>query len=184
VGTSVVVRPTIEPVSLGEARAHLRVDSSDTDPTLAGYILAARQWCEAYTRRLFISQTWDCTFDYDWPCKINLPFAPISSVTQVVYIDETNTQQTLAATEYLVAGTADKPYIVPAYDVAWPTVLSVPETVRVRFVGGYGTSMGDVPEPIRMAILLTVELLYDRTPASKELLESARNSLLDPYKVV
>jgi hypothetical protein len=43
--------------------------------------------------------------------------------------------------------------------------------------------MGDVPEPIRMAILLQAEILYDRNATTKELLEGARNALLDPYKV-
>jgi uncharacterized phiE125 gp8 family phage protein len=190
VGTFVVVKPTTEPVSVGEARSHLRLDTSDTDALLAGYLLAARMHAENHCRRVFMSQTWDTTFDYDWPqikneYRLDFPFGPVRSITQVTYTDEDDVVQTLASTDYLLRGTGEDnlPYIVPAYDVTWPTVLDIPETIRVRFVAGYGTNPGDVPEPIRNAILLHTELLYDRNPQSRSLLEDARDSLLDPYRI-
>lgn len=190
-GTFVVVKPGTEPVSLGEARAHLRLDTTDTDAMIAGYVLAGRQYAENYTRRLLMQQTWETTFDFNWPqigneVRLDLPFSPVSQVSQVTYVDESGVTQTLSPTQYLARGITGTnfPYIVPAYNVTWPTVRNIPETIRVRFVGGYGTNPGDVPEPIRHAILLHVELLYDRDPPSRELLVSSRDAMLDPYRMV
>jgi uncharacterized phiE125 gp8 family phage protein len=181
----VVTRPTTEPVSLSEARAHLRLDTSDTDAMLAGYIIAARQFAEGYTRRVFLSQTWDVTYDYEWPSRIEFPLAPLISVSQVTYTDPDNIVRTLSPTLYLVRGAGHDalPYIDPAHEATWPEVLAIPESIRVRFVAGYGTNPGDVPEPIRTAILFHVELLYDRNPQAKPLLESARDTMLDQYRV-
>ena len=82
------------------------------------------------------------------------------------------------------SGAESIPYIVPAHDATWPEVLDIPETIRVRFVAGYGTNPGDVPEAIRTAILLHVEQLYDRNPQTGAMLERARDALLDPYRIV
>lgn len=190
-GTYVVVKPGTEPVSLGEARAHLRLDTTDTDAMLAGYIIAARQYAENYTRRLLMQQTWAVTFDYGWPyigeeTRLDLPVSPVSQVSQVTYVDESGVTQTLAAPQYLVRGVGGTnfPYIVPAYNAVWPVVRAIPETIRVQFVGGYGTNPGDVPEPIRHAILFHVELLYDREPGLRDLLERTRDAMLDPYRMV
>jgi uncharacterized phiE125 gp8 family phage protein len=185
-GASVVTKPTIEPVSLAEARAHLRIDTSDNDAALSGYIFAARMWCESYTRRAFMRQTWNLTIDHDWPDCIDLPLQPVSSVSSISYVDSNGDTQTLAADQYTLTGTGADNFarIVPAYDVTWPDLQCVPDAITVQFVAGYGTFTSDVPDPLRMAILLHVEILNDRNPASVGLLESARNALLDPYRVV
>ena len=185
-GTFIVTRPTTEPVSLAEARAHLRLDTTDMDAMLAGYVIAARQYATNYTRNVFLTGTWDVTFDYGWPSRIDFPYTPVQEVMQVSYTDLNNVVQTLSPTEYLLRGASEDslPYVVPAHGVTWPEVLSIPETIRVRFVAGYGTNPGDVPEAIRTAILLHTELLYDRDSTSRALLESARDALLDPYRVM
>lgn len=156
------------------------------DAMLAGYVIAARQHASNYTRHVFLTQTWDVTYDWEWPSTVYFPYSPVQSVMQVSYTDRSDVVQTLPATQYLVRGTgADSlSYVVPAHNVTWPEVLRIPETIRVRFVAGYGTNPGDVPEAIRTAILLHTEILYDRSPQNHALLESARDALLDPYRVM
>jgi uncharacterized phiE125 gp8 family phage protein len=107
------------------------------------------------------------------------------SVSSITYIDANNVVTTLGSSQYLVRGIGgdNLPYVVPAANVTWPEVLGVPETIRMRFVAGYGTNPGDVPEPIRHAILLHTELLYDRNVQARDLLEQARDDLLSPYRV-
>lgn len=190
-GAFVVVKPTTEPVSLGEARAHLRLDTSDTDASLAGYIIAARQYAENYTRQKFMQQTWDVTWDGGWPMvggeyRLDLPFGPVASVSQITYLDTSNVTQTLAATEYLLRGSGSDaiPYIVPNYLSTWPAVLDMDQTIRVRFVAGFGSNPGDTPEAIRQAILMHVEILYDRNPQTRTMLQESRDALLDPYRLV
>lgn len=182
-GASVVTKPTLEPVSVAEARAHLRLDAYESDGVLADYISAARQWAEVYTRRAFISQSWDVTFD-GWASELPLPLAPVASITSVTYYDTAGVLQTLASTQYQTVSLTDFPAIVPAYDVTWPDLRDRREAVTVRFVAGYGATSDAVPQPIRTAILLHVESLYDRNPTSRELLEGTRDALLQPYCVV
>lgn len=185
-GASLITAPVVEPVSLSEAKAHLRQDSSDSDSSLVAYLVASRQFCESYTRRVFKSQTWSATY-HGWPVvgcqyRIDFPLAPVISVSSVTYLDTDGTSQTLASDQYTLngAGPDNIPYITPAYGVTWPSVRCVPDSVTVQFVAGYAS----VPQAIKVAILLNTELLYDRNPAARELLESARNALLDPHRRV
>lgn len=65
--TQLVTEPAMEPVSLDEAKAHLRVDTEDDDAYITGLILAARQVVEDDTRRALLTQSWLLTLDYHWP---------------------------------------------------------------------------------------------------------------------
>lgn len=171
-GLSVVVGPGFEPISLDEAKSHCRITNTAEDGLMAGYILAARQMVEANTRRALVQQTFDYTVDFQWPWRrqfvngcdyasprIELPVAPVLSaadVTAVTYVDQGGTTQTLDPSQYLV--TVDGPVAVidPAYAVCWPTPRWQAATIKVRFKAGYGTTPGDTPEPLRMAMLLTI----------------------------
>jgi uncharacterized phiE125 gp8 family phage protein len=50
--------PAIEPVSLAEAKSWLREDGAEEDELIQALIVAARMTLEAYTRRLFVTQSW------------------------------------------------------------------------------------------------------------------------------
>jgi uncharacterized phiE125 gp8 family phage protein len=180
-GMTLVTSPVAEPVSLSDARAHLRIDDTTADASLIGYITAARQWCEGYTRRVFARQTWEFTLD-EWPCRIDFPLAPVVSVSSITYLDADNTEQTLESDQYVLCGVGPDniPFIVPAYNVTWPSLYSIPEAVTVQFVCGYLP----IPASLKTAILLHTELLFDRNIQNRELIESARNALLDPYRRV
>ena len=53
-----VTAPTEEPVSLAEAKLHLRVDYTNDDVLIGALITAARQHAENDTRRALVTQTW------------------------------------------------------------------------------------------------------------------------------
>src|SRR3990167_7541589 len=86
--------PTEEPLSLEEAKLHLKLDATDDDELVFGLIAAARASAEDYTGRALITQTWQLKIDGDWlevdePCghRIVLPRPPIASVASVQYVD-------------------------------------------------------------------------------------------------
>jgi uncharacterized phiE125 gp8 family phage protein len=54
----------VEPVSLVEAKAHLRVDFSDDDIYILALIKAARGYCEGFSRRAFFTQSWLLALDH------------------------------------------------------------------------------------------------------------------------
>lgn len=192
-GKSLVTAPAAEPVSLVEAKAHLRETTDDNDGLIAGYVLAARQAAEDFTRRKFYTQTWDFSIDRGWPRvrvdgsdrhRIILPLPPLQSVTWVKYYDSAGVQQTLAADQYLVDATEMEGRIDPAYNISWPTVQDRMSAVTVRAIVGYTA----LPEPIRQAILLTVGHLYANRESvvvgtiATELPQGAY-ALLFPYRV-
>lgn len=165
---SLVTGPSVEPVTLAEAKAHLRQDVADEDALITTLIAAARQWAENFTHRAFITQTWDLKLD-DFPdleCAIELPLAPVSAITSITYVDQNNVTQTWSSTLYLTdlpsGPTAQRGRISPAYAQYYPVPLTVLNAVTVRFVAGYGASPASVPEAIRAAIKLLIGHWFER----------------------
>lgn len=168
---TVVTSPTVEPVSLDEAKAHLRVDVEDENDQIRALITAARQYIETFTGRALCTQTWDLKLDA-FPCSDTLWLRkpPVSSVTSITYLDTANVSQTWSASNYLTdlpAGEqATFARITPAYGVVWPSTYSVINAVTVRFVCGYGATGATVPEGLRQAMKLMIGHLYGfREPA-------------------
>ena len=60
---SLVTGPASEPVTLAEAKLHLRVDYSDDDALISSLITAARRLCETSVKSTFITQTFDVVED-------------------------------------------------------------------------------------------------------------------------
>lgn len=140
---SLVTAPSYEPISLTEAKLHLRVDHTSDDPLIASLILASREYAENFTRRRFVQQTHDLKLDA-FPCGdvIELPYPPVSSVTSIAYVDTNGDTQTWSSSNYrtdLPAGPrAQKARIQLAYGVIWPATRDLTNAVVVRFVSGYG----------------------------------------------
>lgn len=185
---SVVTPPSEEPVSVLDAQSHLRVDSDVDEDYVAGLIVAARQWCEQYCNRSFVTQTLALRLDavpaFGW---IELRRPPVQSVTSVAYVDAAGVTQTLPPTDYVASLHGLPPRILPAFGGAWPTTRIQPDAMTVTYVAGYGAASA-VPAPIRQAMLLLIGHYYENREsvvvgkAANEL-PMAVESLLAPYVV-
>lgn len=196
-GLELVTGPTSDPVSLAEAKAHCRIDHSDDDGLLAGYILAARQLVERDTSRALMEQTWRAFFDRCWPSYFDgrcyrpgivLPMPPLVSVVSISYVDTVGVTQTLGSDQYRVARFGHRGLIEPAYGVTWPPVRPQLDAITVEFVAGYGSNPGDIPEPIRQALLLLIGHFYEHREAvnvgsAVNEMPFAVDALLGPYRV-
>lgn len=81
-----LIAPALLPVTLEEAKAHLRVDHPDDDALIMGLIGAATAACERHTRRSLIVRTLRLWRDY-WPLgPVELPRPPILSIVQVAVL--------------------------------------------------------------------------------------------------
>ncbi len=164
----VTTAPASEPVSLAEARAHLRLTGDDDEQSVTNYLMAARQFVENYIGRALINRTYDFKLDWGWPCRdlikrIVLPMPPLVSVTSINYIDTTGTSQLLASNQYQVTLGNVYGSIVEAYAVTWPSVRNQVDAITVRFVAGYGTT---APDAVRQAILLMTGHMYENREAA------------------
>lgn len=159
-----VTAPTTEPVTLTEAKSHLRVTTTDEDTYITSLIGAARSLAESFLNRALLDQTWDWQLSGFRAC-LEVPHAPLQSVSYIKYVDGTGVLRTLDPAEYTVAdalSTTGPGRIVPAYGKSWPAVRGMPNDVTVRFLAGYGAAASSVPQPIKWAVLLILAELYAR----------------------
>lgn len=161
----------IEPVTLAEAKLHLKIDSdlTDDDNLIAALITAARKKCETETWRTFLTSTWDYSIDEfpwgqlgDWHHRqdqIRIPNPPLISVTSLAFVDDVGSSQVMSGTLYqAIAGTPG--VILPSLNSSWPYGRSRPGTVIIRYVAGYGATADSVPDTIKAAIKLLLSYLY------------------------
>ena len=187
---TIVTPPAVEPVTLAEAKLHLRVDLDDDDAYITGLIIAARDYAETVTNRALVTQTWDLVLD-GFPSEnhIDVPMPRLQSVTHVKYYDTAGTDYTFAAASYIVDTDTEPGRVVLSYGESWPsTTLQPANGVKVRFVAGYGLAVA-VPEEIKVAIKLILANMYENrepvvvgTIASK--LPMAVDSLLSHHSVL
>lgn len=165
----VVAAPTIEPVTLAEAKAHLRVTATAEDALIDSYIATARQHLDGqygWMGRAFCSQTWDYKLDA-FPSVIHPPLAPVQSVTSIKYLDTAGAEQTLATTEYRADLASEPARITEAYGKTWPSTYDVTHAVTARIIAGW-TTVALVPEPIKLAVKLLVAHWYANREAFLE----------------
>jgi uncharacterized phiE125 gp8 family phage protein len=162
-----VTAPTSEPVTVAEAKAHLRVDLSDDDVLIESLITAARVHIEDATSRALITQTWRINLD-DWPpCGyLCLPRPPLQSVTSVVYTDSAGTAATLSASKYAADTDSEPGRIVLNCGQTWPvTTLATSNPIVITYIAGYGAAAA-VPQQLKQAILLLLGHWYENREGS------------------
>lgn len=191
-----VTAPASEPVSLAEAKLHMRVDIPDDDTQIAALVAAARRRAETITNRSLITQTWRAWLD-GFPAdldrrgqpSIRLGRGPVVSVSSVKYLDTAGVLQTLSPSAYVLDNKAQlgQHTVRPAYGASWPATRDELDSVQVEYVAGFGAANA-VPEPIKTAMLQYVAHWY----ANRETVITgtivaetpmAGDTLLWPYRI-
>ena len=204
------IAPTTEPVTLIEAKLHLRVDTASDDTLITALIVAARLQIEKETKRTLVTTSWKLTQDV-FPghigghnfhdnrhidhsrhgvssLGIDLDVPPIQSVTTVKYFDTDGSQQTLVAgTDYQVDTEGEPGRLLPAIDKDWPDTQSGRlNAVEVIYVAGYGAA-STVPQLLKQAILWLVTAMYeqrsDTTDCTVVLLPKGVDRIIGNYRL-
>lgn len=180
--------PAAEPLTLADAKQHMRVDISDDDALITALIVTARQQAEHRTGCALVTQQWRFVVDVFPDDSIELPKPKLQSVQSVTYIDGDGVRQTLAGTEYDVITDELVGRIVPAYGKSWPDCRITPGSVQVSYTCGYGAAAA-VPASIKSWMLLAIAAWYENREgliAGMPVAELPRcffESLLDPFYV-
>lgn len=178
--TRVIDGPDTEPITLVQAKAHLRVTASDEDTLITSLITVVREMAEDYCQRSFALKTYRVTLD-EFPDEIKLEFPPIVSVESVAYTDADGNPQTLAEDQYSVDIVSQPGWILPAYDVTWPDTQEVANAVTADFIAGAADATAN------QAMLLMLAHLYenrgDTSSGEPDIQPMAAKALLNTRKV-
>ena len=187
--------PAVEPVTLSEAKAHLRVDGTDSDAEIAAMISAAREWCEQYLDRTLVHTQWVMRFDrfpVDGTQDIELPRPPMvasgaNTAVSLSYTLEGGATATYGTSSYRVDRHSTPGAVKTNYAGTWPPHLQDDNSISVTWWAGYGASGSDVPRAIRHAMLMLVAHWYENRStvlvgSISKPLEFAVESLLSSQK--
>jgi uncharacterized phiE125 gp8 family phage protein len=186
----VIAPPTVEPVTIEEARAHLEaqrygdtsVDDAD-DAMIMAWVGAARAHCEEFLALSLAPTELEIALDA-WPqatgiagVAIELPRGPVREVLYITAGDPTSSSDNeLDPADYVLDTFGILPRVLPVG--SWPGTPTVPGgvgAIRVRYAAGYASpdepSSSDanpplpLPPAIRAAILLMLGHLYETREA-------------------
>lgn len=175
-----VTPPAKTPVSLDEAKDHLRIIGTAEDPYISALLGAATDAVEKMSGRQLQTATFELSVGGFPAGQILLPLPPLQSVEAISYTDPSGVEQSLTTFE---VDTANRT-VAPAFGEQWPATAAATNAVRVRFIAGYAD--GEVPFSLRAAILLLVGGLYENREAfnAAKLHDNQAVALLvAPYRV-
>jgi uncharacterized phiE125 gp8 family phage protein len=202
----VLISPAaLPPVSLAEAKLHMRVDHNDDDALIAGLIGGATQYLDGWTGVLgacLVEQTWRQDFDC-FDRNLYLPLGPVIDVSSITWRDTAGVESAVSTAVYdLVTDETARTFVRFVGDFVFPSDLHESRAVAVAYRAGYETTQEipaadpgptipariTVPEPLRVAILLMAAHWYsNREAVAQDALAELPigvDSLIAPYRRV
>jgi uncharacterized phiE125 gp8 family phage protein len=193
----ILTEPPVEPVTLAEVYLHLRLDltpgspaSHPHDTMLTRFIKTARRECEQIAHMAFVSQRLlQVTNGFPATRKVALLRPPVISVLSVAYYDADKALQPIDPANYFLTDEQiPQLQFVPAF--SFPAAHARADSLRIEHMAGFAPVgsppdyAAGVPDEIKAAILLGVELLYQPlTPDQRAALVRARDALLSGPKI-
>jgi uncharacterized phiE125 gp8 family phage protein len=151
--------PAVEPVTVADAKAQLRIGHDSEDDLIAGLIRAAREEVEARTGLALVSQNWRLAVDR-WPrfgrvALLRFPVIEILSVT--VY--GTEGEAALVDPATYEVDVASRP--ARLYFATRPEPARIMNGIEIDFSAGFGADADGVPERLKRAVLVLVAHWYE-----------------------
>ncbi len=178
--------PAVEPVSLGEAKAFLRVEHSDDDDVIAALVSASRIHVETQTRRALVTQHWRLSLDA-WPEDGRVPVVPgpLQELNAARVFDVNGAAHTVDVQNFVPDVSASVLAFAPW---AMPMPGRLAAGIELDVAVGYGDAAADVPEPLRQAVrLLTAHWYENRGLAALgtvTVLPTTVAALIAPYRML
>lgn len=163
-----IAAPSLEPITVAEAKKHTRVDFDADDTYIASLIKVSREAVEETTSRRLIDQTYEWFLD-DWPIRnfLRIPLLPVKAVSAITVTDEEDLVTPF--TDFLVDLKSEPARIVRKRGELWPLptlALKEVNAIKISLSVGYGAAGVDVPVGIIQAIKLMVGHLYENREAT------------------
>lgn len=176
---TVVVAASSYPVSLQEAKDHLRVTGSETDNYITSLIKAATVRIEKELGIALIERTFEIKFD-SFANQIALPNGPVEEVVSVKYLDEDGIEQTAGTELYSTDLGHEQGWIILNSGLSWPATYPVPNAVTIRYKAGH-TAIRDEDRGIVQSIFILLSFFYDNRGSEDAPIPRAIRWSLEPY---
>lgn len=172
----IVTPAASDPLSLADAKLHLRVDISDDDDLISALITAATKYAEDYSGRAGITRTLalvvPCVPGSDQIIRLPMPgFQTTPAITSIYYRASADGASTLwDSANYELAHVGEWTYGVrPVYNGQWPSDLAnVADTMTITYTTGEALST-TVDARLILAIKLMVADWYEHREDSAEM---------------
>lgn len=173
-----ITPPAVEPVTLADAKAHLKIDTTDEDALITTLITAARARAEWHTGRAFVTQSWILRLDA-WPHDgiAEIPLPPLQAISEVAVHTSDGVRTVLSSGDYWIDKVSEPGRLIINDP---PPNLRDQDCLEIAFTAGYGAASA-VPAAVREAILQIITDLY--THRSEEPVGLAGQALLAPYRI-
>jgi len=158
------------PVTLEEAKMHLKITVDEEDELLRNYLTGAFEWATESSRRAIVKREYLITRDRFPLGTWNLPLGRVASITSVKYIDADGLLQTWTSSPLPYETDLDTdfaPRLRPKRDESWPTTGDFLSAAQLTIQAGW--TQENIPFTVRSAILLKfAELEQTRAPGDPE----------------
>lgn len=183
---TLLMPPQAEPLTLEEIKKYLRIDDITDDledDYLRSLIVLAREYCEDYQHRAYITQTWELTlqeFPSTYDDKLNayqienvieIPKGKLQKINSITYKDINGEVTTMTENvDYIVSTRGMLGKVCPPYGRIFPCIPLWPlDPIVINFTCGFGDSGLKVPERIKQAMKLLISHWYDNRAVISEL---------------
>jgi uncharacterized phiE125 gp8 family phage protein len=158
-----VTPPAVYPVSLADAKRHLRVDDSfvEDDEYISALIAAATDHIEAAVDRTFIRRQYRMRFDVFPSWDIPLPRPPIAyGPITVEYVPSDGVYSPVSFANFREDRDSTPAAIRPQWNGTWPTARGAENDVAVTYWAGYGDGIDSIPKPAKHCALMILAHWY------------------------
>lgn len=178
----VLTPPAEDPVDFATLKRHIKADGDTDNNIIKDQMHAARELVEDHTGLTMINTTFQMIMDC-WPVgerndewwdgvregaitelearTIELPTAPLISVTHIKTYDEAGVATTFAPSNYFVDSSGRKPRIGLKSSASWPIPGRTLAGIEIEFVAGYGTEWKDVDATLRLGLMMQVAYTFN-----------------------
>lgn len=182
---ALITGPALEPVTLEEAKAHLRIDGDDDDAWITQAIVTARRHVENTTRRVLIEQEWRLWLDA-WPETgvLRVPVVPLIAIDAITVYDADGDPEVLDPETYVVDKASAPARIRFETPPAPGQALN---GIEIDLTVGYGDEAEDVASPLRHAILILVAHWHEYRglgDVAEATTPAGFDALVAPYRVM
>ncbi|MEM7505515.1 MAG: hypothetical protein AAF415_02125 [Pseudomonadota bacterium] len=181
--------PTVDPVTLGELAAHLRLnhgfaDNGAEDGLLSLYLHSAVRAIEKRLSQALVLRTFSLEVDcWDRAGHLVMPVGPVAEITGMELRSGGSVTPVSTASLSLRAG-ASRQLLSAAGGAALPPIPAGGQAA-LTFDAGYGPSGEDVPGELRQAVLILSAHLYEhRSGGDVRRMPGGIDALLEPHRAI